>query len=89
MTETSYQPSTTEYLTAYIVRDSNSRRFLKEPVYTGRKKNIWGKLKESTLFDSLKSARACAHNINSRRPKGYSAYKAEVRTITIAISKQQ
>lgn len=64
--------------TAYIVRDNNSRRFLNQKVYTGRKPGIWGKLNDAQLFYTESQARSCASNINSRRPERYSAYMAEV-----------
>lgn len=64
--------------TAYIVRDNNSRRFLNQKVYTGRKPGIWGKLNEAQLFYTEAQAQSCASNINSRRPERYSAYKAQV-----------
>lgn len=64
--------------TAYIVRDSNSRRFLNRKVYTGRQRGIWGLQGEAQIFYTEAQAQSCASNINRRRPDGYSAYQAEV-----------
>lgn len=64
--------------TAFIVRDSNSRRFLNRKVYTGRARGIWSKLAEAQIFYTAAQAQSCASNINARRPEGYSAFQAEV-----------
>lgn len=64
--------------TAYIVRDSNSRRFLNRKVYTGRARGIWGRQTEAQVFYQEAAAQSCASNINRRRPEGYSAFFAEV-----------
>jgi hypothetical protein len=64
--------------TAYIVRDSNSRRFLNRKVYTGRQRGIWGRQSDAQIFYTEAQAQSCASNINSRRPEGYSAYNAQV-----------
>ena len=64
--------------TAYIVRDSNSRRFLNRKVYTGRARGIWGLQGDAEVFYQEAQAQSCASNINRRRPEGYSAYQAEV-----------
>lgn len=69
--------------TAYVVRDSNTRRFLKQRTYTGRARGIWGSIGESTIFYTREKAQSCASNINSRRPDRFSAYHAEVREIEI------
>jgi len=66
---------------AYIVREANSRRFLTRPTYSGRVQGVWGTIDEATTFETREEAQSCASNINSRRPDGYSAYYAEVRTI--------
>jgi hypothetical protein len=71
------------YYTAYIVRERNSRRFLNQPVYSGRLRGIWGKQGDATLFFTRKQASSCASNINHRRPEGYSTYYAEVRPVLI------
>jgi len=64
--------------TAYIVRDSNSSRFLNQRSYTGRRRGQWGPLGEAEVFYNEAQAQCCASNINRRRPDGYSAYEAEV-----------
>lgn len=69
--------------TAYIVRDANKRRFLKQPTYSGRVRGVWGLLGESVVFNTREEAQSCASNINARRPEGYSAYFAQVRPITM------
>lgn len=67
-----------EYYTAYIVRETNSRRFLTRRAYSGRVKGIWGRQSNAELFYFRSEAQSCASNINFRRPEGYSAYQAEV-----------
>ncbi len=64
--------------TAYIVRDSNSRRFLNRKVYSGRVKGVWGALGDAEIFYDAKTAGSCAGNINHRRPDNFSAFYAEV-----------
>lgn len=64
--------------TAFIVRDSNSRRFLNCKIYTGRQRGIWGLQGDAQVFYTEAQAQSCAGNINRRRPDGYSAYQAEV-----------
>ena len=64
--------------TAYIVRDSNSRRFLNQRSYTGRRRGQWGLMGDAQIFYSEAQAQSCAGNINRRRPEGYSAFFAEV-----------
>ena len=64
--------------TAYIVRDSNSRRFLNQRSYTGRRRGQWGPQGDAQIFYSEAQAQSCAGNINRRRPEGYSAFFAEV-----------
>lgn len=71
----------TNTVTAYIVREANSRRFLTRPTYSGRVQGIWGKFGEAATFDTREAAQSCASNINARRPDGYSAYYAEVREV--------
>lgn len=71
-----------EYYTAYIVRDSNKRRFLTRPTYSGRVRGVWGTIEESAIFYSREKAQSCASNINSRRPDG-SAFYAQVRPILL------
>ena len=71
----------TNTVTAYIVREANSRRFLTRPTYSGRVQGVWGTFAEATTFDTREEAQSCASNINYRRPDGYSAYFAEVRTV--------
>jgi len=68
-------------ITAYVVRESNSRRFLTRPTYSGRVQGVWGTFDEATTFDTREEAQSCASNINYRRPDGYSAYFAEVRPV--------
>ena len=70
--------ATNNTYTAYLVRDTNARRYLNRKVYSGRVRGIWGKMGESHIFFSAAQAQSCASNINSRRPNGYSAYNAEV-----------
>lgn len=64
--------------TAFIVRDSNSRRFLNQRSYTGRRRGQWGLQGDAQIFYSEAQAQSCAGNINRRRPEGYSAFFAEV-----------
>ena len=68
----------TDYFTAYIVRESNSRRFLTQRAYSGRVRGIWGKQRNAELFYLREQAQSCASNINYRRPDGYSSYFAHV-----------
>jgi len=67
--------------TAFIVRDSNSRRFLNQRSYTGRRRGQWGHLDDAQIFYNEAQAQNCAGNINRRRPDGYSAFFAEVRRV--------
>jgi hypothetical protein len=64
--------------TAYIVRDANSRRFLNQRSYTGRRRGQWGRMGEAEIFYKELDATSCASSINRRRPSPYSAYFAEV-----------
>jgi len=64
--------------TAFIVRDANSRRFLNQRSYTGRRRGQWGLQGDAQIFYSEAQAQSCAGNINRRRPEGYSAFFAEV-----------
>jgi hypothetical protein len=64
--------------TAFIVRDANSRRFLNQRSYTGRRRGQWGLQGAAQIFYSEAQAQSCAGNINRRRPEGYSAFFAEV-----------
>lgn len=64
--------------TAFIVRDANSRRFLNQRSYTGRRRGQWGTMPDAQIFYSEAQAQSCAGNINRRRPEGYSAFFAEV-----------
>lgn len=64
--------------TAYLVRDTNARRYLNRKVYSGRVRGIWGKMGESHIFNTAAQAQSCASNINNRRPDGRSAYNAQV-----------
>lgn len=64
--------------TAYIVRDANSRRFLNQRSYTGRRRGQWGLQGDAQIFYQEAQAQSCASNINRRRPEGYSAFFAEV-----------
>ena len=59
--------SNTHYYTAYVVRSWNAK-FLNQRTYTGRTSNMWGKIGDSFIFRSVKSAQACASSIN-KRPK--------------------
>lgn len=67
----------------YIVRDSNKRRFLNRPTYSGRVRGVWGLKGESVVFGTREEAQSAASNINARRPDGYSAYQAEVRPLVL------
>jgi len=69
--------------TAFIVRDSNSRRFLNQRSYTGRRRGQWGPAGEAEIFYKELDATSCATSINRRRPEGYSAYEAEVVAIKV------
>lgn len=64
--------------TAFIVRDSNSRRFLNQRSYSGRKRGIWSTIGDSEIFYTREKAQSCASNINARRPESYSNYYAQV-----------
>lgn len=64
--------------TAFIVRDSNGRRFLNRKVYSGRVRGIWSTRDTAQVFYTIAQAQSCASNINRRRPTGYSAFMAEV-----------
>lgn len=75
--------STSSTQTAFIVREANSRRFLTRPTYSGRVQGVWGKIDEAATFSTREEAQSCASNINARRPDGYSAYYAEVRTVEV------
>lgn len=70
--------TTNSTYTAYLVRDTNARRYLNKKVYSGRVPGIWGKMGESQIFYTAAQAQSCASNINRRRPERYSAYNAEV-----------
>lgn len=59
--------NTHHYYTAYVVRSWNGQ-FLNQRTYTGRTKNMWGKIGESFVFRSAKRAQCCASSIN-KRPK--------------------
>lgn len=59
--------SNTHYYTAYVVRSWNAK-FLNQRTYTGRTPNMWGKIGDSFIFRSVKSAQGCASSIN-KRPK--------------------
>jgi hypothetical protein len=67
-----------KFYTAYIVRDVNSRRFLNQRSYTGRRRGQWGRMGEAEIFYNELDASSCASSINRRRPGPYSAYFAEV-----------
>jgi hypothetical protein len=69
--------------TAYVVRDSNSRRFLNQPAYSGRVRGVWGTINESEIFYTRERAQSCASNINARRPEGSSSYFAQVREVVV------
>jgi len=69
--------------TAFIVRDSSSRRFLNRKVYTGRQRGIWGLQGDAQIFYTVAQAQSCASNINARRPDGTSSYFAQVREIKL------
>jgi hypothetical protein len=71
------------FTTAYIVRDSNKRRFLTRPTYSGRVRGVWNTASNAYVFDTREEAQSCASNINSRRPTGYSAYYAQVRPVFV------
>ena len=73
----------TKTTTAYIVRETNSRRFLTRPTYSGRVRGVWGTQPEANVFTSRARAQSCASNINARRPDGYSAYYAEVVPVVV------
>jgi hypothetical protein len=67
-----------KFYTAYIVRDVNSRRFLNQRSYTGRRRGQWGRMGEAEIFYNELDASSCASSINRRRPDRFSAYFAEV-----------
>lgn len=69
--------------TAFMVRDSNGRRFLNRKVYSGRVRGIWSTRDAAQVFYTIAQAQSCASNINRRRPPGYSAFMAEVVPITL------
>jgi len=69
--------------TGYIVRDSNARKFLNRPAYSGNIQGIWSTIEYAQVFSSARKAQSCASNLNDRRPSGYSAYYAEVRPIML------
>lgn len=69
--------------TAFVVRDANTRRFLNRKVYTGRIRGVWDEAGFAQIFYSRKKAQSCASNINARRPKGDSAFFAQVREIEL------
>lgn len=69
--------------TAFIVRDSNSRRFLNSRTYSGRIRGIWDTIDNSHVFYTREQAQSCASNINARRPAGLSSYFAQVREIKV------
>lgn len=75
--------NTIPVIVGYVVRDSNKRRFLNRPTYSGRVRGIWGTKGESVVFGSKEEAQSCASNLNSRRPDGYSAYFAQVRPVIL------
>lgn len=81
MTNANFTPN--QVTVGYIVRDSNKRRFLNRPTYSGRVRGVWGLKGEAITFATREEAQSAASNINSRRPEGYSAYFAEVRPLTI------
>lgn len=68
---------------AYVVRETNTRRFLNRPAYSGRLRGIWGRIDTAAYFETRAQAQSCASNINARRPYGYSAYTAEVRSVLV------
>jgi hypothetical protein len=67
----------------YVVRESNSRRFLTRPTYSGRVRGVWNTMRNATIFASREAAQSCASNINARRPEGLSSYFAEVRPVRL------
>lgn len=75
--------NTTPVIIGYIVRDSNARRFLNRPTYSGRVRGVWGRVAEGAVFSTREAAQSCASNLNSRRPEGYSAFYAQVRPVVI------
>lgn len=75
--------------TTFIVREANSRRFLTRPTYSGRVQGVWGTISEAAQFETREEAQSCASNINARRPDGYSAYYAEVRTVEVPTSNRR
>lgn len=75
--------TTNNTYTAFLVRDTNARRYLNQKVYSGRVPGIWGKMGESHIFYTEAQAQNCASNINRRRPARYSAYNAVVVPVEI------
>ena len=80
--------NTNKTVTAYIVRESNSRRFLTRPTYSGRVRGVWGRVGNAAIFRTREKAQSCASNINDRRPDGLSSYFAEVRPVKISIKRK-
>lgn len=78
MSNNTTKRTTGKLYTAFIVRDANSRRFLNQTSYTGRRRGQWGLMGEAQIFYSEAQAQSCAGNINRRRPEGYSAFFAEI-----------
>lgn len=77
------QQNTTEinmdnYYTAYIVRETNSGKFLNKPAYSGRLRGLWSNKANSHIFYSRDKAASCASNINHRRPDTPTSYYAQV-----------
>lgn len=76
-------PNTTPVVIGYVVRDSNKRRFLTRPTYSGRVRGVWDTMSDAAVFASREAAQSCASNINARRPDRYSAYFAQVRPVIV------
>ena len=70
---------TSNYYTAYIVREANSGKFLNKPAYSGRLKGLWSNKANSHIFYTRAKAASCASNINHRRPTDtVTSYYAQV-----------
>lgn len=71
------------YFTAYIVRETNTGKFLNRRAYSGRLRGIWSAKADAQIFYSRSKASSCASNINHRRPDGPSSYYAQVTPVLL------
>lgn len=86
-TKTNQNASTTidmdKYYTAYIVRETNSGKFLNKPAYSGRLRGLWSNKANAQIFFNRKQASSCASNINHRRPDSPTSYYAQVMPVLL------